>query len=110
MSPEDQRDITVPSTLLRPAAITLLNPEDPLSSTKKYFKKIPRTSTSVTFKMTAIAFALNPLMSGDEALKEMHAQIAASNSSNKATMQAILVVVMSYERICSIARADGRRR
>ena len=57
--------------------------------------------------MTAIAFALNPLMSGDEALKEMHAQIAASNSSNKATMQAILVVVMSYERICSIARADA---
>jgi hypothetical protein len=41
MSPEDQRDITVPSTLLRPAAITLLNPEYPLSSTKKYFKKIP---------------------------------------------------------------------
>jgi hypothetical protein len=57
--------------------------------------------------MTAIAFALNPLMSGDEALKEMHAQIAASNSGNKATMQAILVVVMSYERICSIARADA---
>ena len=51
--------------------------------------------------MTAIAFALNPLMSGDEALKEMHAQIAASNSGNKATMQAILVVVMSYEYISS---------
>ncbi len=54
--------------------------------------------------MTAVVFALTPLMSSDEALKEMYAQIAGITLVNKATMQAILVVVMSYERICSTAR------
>jgi hypothetical protein len=92
-----------------PAVITSLNPypEDPLSSTKEIFQENPRSppsSTSVTFRMTAVVFALTPLMSSDEALKEMYAQIAGITLVNKATMQAILVVVMSYERICSTAR------
>ena len=55
--------------------------------------------------MTALVFALTPLMSFDETLKEVHAQIAASNLVNKPTIQAIIVVVMSYERICSTGRA-----
>ena len=55
--------------------------------------------------MTALVFALTPLMSSEEALKEVHAQVAASTLVNKPTLQAIIVVVMSYERICSTARA-----
>ena len=49
-------------------------------------------------------FNLAPTMTSEDALKEMHAKTAGSTLANKTTLQSIIVVVMSYERICSTAR------
>ena len=53
----------------------------------------------------ALVFDLSPLMTSEDALKEMHAKAAGSTLVNKTTLQTIIVVVMSYERICSTDRA-----
>ena len=55
--------------------------------------------------MTVLVFSLTPLMSSEEELKEVYDQVETSTLVNKPTLQAIIVVVMSYERICSTARA-----
>jgi hypothetical protein len=60
------------------------------------------------FTMTALVFALTPKMPPTEVLNEMHSAIVSSNigiMGGKATMQAMVVLAMSYERICSTARA-----
>ena len=59
---------------------------------------------TTTENAPALIFALSPLMMSDDALKEIHAKTTISTLSNKTTLQVIIVVVISYERICSTAR------
>ena len=53
----------------------------------------------------ALVFDLSPLMTCEDALKEIHVKTAGSTLAIKATLQAIIVGIMSYDRICSTARA-----
>ena len=59
---------------------------------------------TTTENAPALIFALSPLMMSDDTLKEIHVKTTISTLSNKTTLQVIIVVVMSYERICSTAR------
>ena len=49
-------------------------------------------------------FALSPLMTSDDSIKEMHVKTGGSTLVNKTTLQAMIVVVMSHECICSTVR------
>ena len=52
-----------------------------------------------------LAFVFNPKMNHEDMLKEMHNKVHTCALSSKLTMQAIICVTMTYEAICSTARA-----
>ena len=88
------------------ASMCLLRPFDTASS---FFdiSSIPLVTMTTIENTPASArrvFNLAPTMTSEDALKEMHAKTAGSTLANKTTLQSIIVVVMSYERICSTAR------
>jgi hypothetical protein len=52
-----------------------------------------------------IVFAITADMTSDEAIKEMHSKTACSAHPSKLIMQAMIVIAMAYENVCSTARA-----
>ena len=52
-----------------------------------------------------LAFVFTPKMNHEDMLKEMHSKVHTCTLSSKLTMQAIICVTMTYEAICSTARA-----
>jgi len=54
-----------------------------------------------------ISFDIHAEMSSEQAVKEMYNKVASSNHPSKALMQSYIMIALSFDSVCSTARADA---